>query len=107
MFFASWQNIIETSKEVKVSWGRIQSDGRQNEELDESFRIDKASAIMQAFHHLIILKLSKEENLSVFKLIFVPFLTYSNESWEMTESVRSQMQASEMRFLRKIRSCNF
>ena len=37
-----------------------------------------------------------------FKTFFVPILAYGHESWLMTERVRSQVQASEMRFLQKI-----
>ena len=40
--------------------------------------------------------------LSIFKAVFVPILTYGHESWVMTERMRSQVQASEMRFLRRI-----
>ena len=47
-------------------------------------------------------KLSKKAKLSIFKAVFVPILTYGNESWVMTEKMRSQVQASEMRFLRRI-----
>ena len=36
------------------------------------------------------------------KTVFVPILTYGHESWVMTERVRSEVQASEMRFLQKI-----
>ena len=56
---------------------------------------------MRALHHSIVLKreLSRKAKLSVFKSIFVPILTYGQESWVMTERVRSQMQASEMKFL--------
>ena len=68
------------------------SDGRQNEELDT--RIGKASAVMRA--------LSKKAKLSIFKAVFVPILTYGHESWVMTERMRSQVQASEMSFLRRI-----
>ena len=35
-------------------------------------------------------------------LVFVSILTYGHESWVMTERVRSLVQASEMRFLRRI-----
>ena len=54
--------------------------------------------------HLVVLKreLSIKTKLLVFKSIFVPILTYVHEFWVMTEKVRSQMQASEIRFLRKI-----
>ena len=78
------------------------SDGRQDEELD--IRIVKASAVMRALHFSAAIKreLSKKAKLSIFKAVFVPILTYGHESWVMTEKMRSQVQASEMRFLRKI-----
>ena len=40
--------------------------------------------------------------LSIFKTVSVPILTYGHESWVMTERVRSQVQAFEMRLLQKI-----
>ena len=59
---------------------------------------------MRALHYSVVMKreLSKKANLSVFKAVFVPILTYGHESWFMTERMRSQVQASEMRFLRRI-----
>ena len=59
---------------------------------------------MRALHYSVVMKrdLSKKAKLSVFKTVFVPILTYGHESWVMTERMRSQVQASEMRFLRKI-----
>ena len=79
------------------------SDGRQDEELD--IRMGRASAVVRALQHSVVMKreLSKKAKLSVFKTVFVPILTYGHESWVMTERVRSQVQASEMRFLRKIK----
>ena len=47
-------------------------------------------------------ELSKKAKLAIFRSIFVPILTYGHESWVMTERMRSQVQASEMRFLRRI-----
>ena len=44
----------------------------------------------------------KKAKLSICKAVFVPILTYGHESWVMTERMRSQVQASEMRFLRRI-----
>ena len=78
------------------------SDGRQDEELD--IRIGKASAVMRALHYSVVMKreLSKKAKLSIFKAVFVPILTYGYESWVMTERMRSQVRASEMRFLRRI-----
>ena len=78
------------------------SDGRQDEELDT--QIGKASAVMRALHYSVVMKRewSKKEKLSIFKTVFVPILTYGHESWVMTERMRSQVQGSEMRFLRRI-----
>ena len=78
------------------------SDGRQDEKLDT--RIGKASAVMRALHYSVVMKreLSKKAKLSIFKAVFVPILTYGHESWVMTERMRSQVQASEVRFLRRI-----
>ena len=78
------------------------SDGRQDKELDT--RIGKASAVMRALHYSVVMKreLSKTAKLSIFTAVVAPIFTYGHESWVMTERVQSQVQASEMRFLRKI-----
>ena len=78
------------------------SDGKQDEEIDN--RISKAGAVMHALHRSVVLKreLSKKAKLAIFRSIFVPILTYGHESWAMTERMRSRVQASEMRFLRRI-----
>ena len=92
-----------TLKQVeKFNWVAFTSDGRQDEELDT--RIGKASAVMRALHYSVVMKreLSKKAKLSIFKTVFVPILTYGHESWVMTERMRSQVQASEMSFLRRI-----
>ena len=47
-------------------------------------------------------ELSKKAKLSILKTVFVPILTHGYESGVVTERVRSQVQASEMRFLRRI-----
>ena len=77
------------------------SDGRQDEELDT--RIGKARAVMRALHYSVVMKpeLSKKAKLSVVKAVFVPILTYGHESCVMTERTRLQVQASEMRILRR------
>ena len=79
------------------------SDGRKDEELDT--QISKASAVMQALPFSVVIKqeLSKKGKTINFQNVFVPFLLiYGHESWVMTERVRSQVQASEMRFLKKL-----
>ena len=78
------------------------SDGRQDKKLDT--RIGKAIAVMRALHYSVVMKreLSKKAKLSIFKAVFVPTLTYGHESWVMIKRMRSQVQASEMRFLQRI-----
>ena len=78
------------------------SDGRQDEELDA--QIAKTSAVMRALHYSVVMKreLSKKAKLSIFKAVFFPILTYGHESWVMTETVQSQVQAYEISFLRRI-----
>ena len=68
-------------------------------------RISKASAVMRALHYSVVIKqeLSKNAKLSIFKTVFIPILTYGHESRLMTKRVQSQVQASEMRCLPKIK----
>ena len=78
-------------------------DGRQDEELDTR-KINKAGlsdTVMQVLHFSVVVKqnIVKKAKLSIFKTVFVPTLNYYNESWAITERVRSQVQAFEMRFL--------
>ena len=47
-------------------------------------------------------ELSKKAKPLNFQSNFCPHSHYGHESWVMTERVRSQVQASEMRFLRRI-----
>ena len=59
---------------------------------------------MRALHYSVVIKRewSKKAKLSIFKAVFVPIFTYGHESWVMTKRVRSQVRASEMKFLRRI-----
>ena len=93
---------VKQVEKFKYLGNAFTRDGRQDEELDT--RIGKARAAMRALHYSVIMKreLSKKAKLSIFRTVFVPILTYVHESWVMTQRVRSQGQASEMRFLRKI-----
>ena len=60
------------------------SDGGQDKELDT--RIGKASAVMRAWHNLVVVnrELSKKSKLSIFKAVLVPILTYGHETWVKT-----------------------
>ena len=67
------------------------SDGRQNSELD--IRIRKASAVMRQLHRSVVLKreLCTKAKLSIFRLVYVPILTYGHECWILNEKVRSRV----------------
>ena len=90
---------VEKFKHLGVAFT---SDERQDKELDT--QLGKANAVMRGLHYSVVMKtiLPKKVKLSVFKTVFVPILTYGHKSWVITERVRSQMQASEMRFLERI-----
>ena len=94
--------ILKQVEKFKYLGVAFTSDGRQDEELDT--RVGKASAVMRALHNSVVMKreLSKKAKLSILKTVFVSILTNGHESWVMTERVRSQVQASEMQFLRRI-----
>jgi len=66
------------------SWGGIYE--WRNEEI--VMRIGKANAVLR--------------ELSVFKSVFVPILTYCHDSWVVTEIILSQVQATEIEFLRRV-----
>ena len=40
--------------------------------------------------------------LSIFRLVYVPILTYGHECWIMNEKVKSRVHAAEIGFLRRI-----
>ena len=88
----------EKFKHLRVAFS---SDGRQDNELDT--RIRKASAVMRQLYRSVVLKreLCTKAKFSVFRSVFVPFLTYGHECWSMTERVRSRIQATEMVFCEK------
>lgn len=93
---------IRQVEEFKYLGVLFASDGKQDREMDR--RINQASAILCELGRMVISNrhLSKKARLSVYKSLYRSVLTYGHESWIMTERTRSRIQASEMRFLRKI-----
>ena len=47
-------------------------------------------------------ELSNTAKLSIFKSVFIPILTDGHENWVITERILTQVQASEMGFLRRL-----
>ena len=86
--FASRQSIIEQVMEKKRSKMQL-------------------SAAIRALHHSVVVNVSYREKQSYRHLnryLFPSSLMVMTESWVMTESMRSQMQTSKIRFLTKIKS---
>ena len=102
MFSASWRYTIAAGGEIPSILG---SHSRVMEGKTKNWMFDQESKCCNAsFAPFSRLKreLLRKAKLSVFKSLFVPMLTYGHKSWVMTKKVQSQMQASEMRFMRKI-----
>jgi len=89
--------------EVQVPRGGIY-EWRKAEPQEIDTRIGKANTVSAWALSLCgpKIKFSNTAKLSVFKLIFVPILTYGHESWAMTETILIQVQAPKMRFLRRV-----
>ncbi|KAF7640778.1 hypothetical protein LDENG_00014950, partial [Lucifuga dentata] len=47
-------------------------------------------------------ELSQKARLSIYQSIYVPILTYGHELWVMTKRTRSRIQATKMKFLRRV-----
>ncbi|KAK3531087.1 hypothetical protein QTP70_010370 [Hemibagrus guttatus] len=67
-------------------------------------RISAAAAVMRSMYRSVVVKkeLSQKAKLSIYQSIYVPTLTYGHELWVMTKRVRSQIQAAEMSFRRRV-----
>ncbi|TWW79207.1 hypothetical protein D4764_10G0002370 [Takifugu flavidus] len=96
------EEILPQVEEFKYLGVLFTSEGRMEREIDR--RIGAASAVMRALHWSVVVKreLSRKAKLSIYRSIFVPTLPYGHELWVMTERTRSQVQAAEMSFLRRV-----
>ena len=67
-------------------------------------RFGAASAVMRAPYWTVVVQreLSRKAKLSIYRSIYVPTLTSGHELWVVTERMRSQIQAAEMSFLRRV-----
>jgi hypothetical protein len=80
----------------------IGEDGKMNEDLIN--RTSNAGKLYYAINRGFINKkeVNKKNKIAVYKAIYIPTLTYSCESWTLLDTHRSKIQASEMRFLRRV-----
>uniref|UniRef100_A0A8C6KZX9 Reverse transcriptase domain-containing protein n=1 Tax=Nothobranchius furzeri TaxID=105023 RepID=A0A8C6KZX9_NOTFU len=88
--------VLPQVEEFKYLGVLFTSEGKLEREIDR--RIDPASAVRE---------LSQKAKLSVYRSIYVPTLTYGHELWVVIERTRSQKQAAEMSFLRRVTGLSF
>ncbi|KAK3571461.1 hypothetical protein QTP86_012091 [Hemibagrus guttatus] len=67
-------------------------------------QIGAVAAVMRSMSRSVVVKkeLSLKAKLSIYQSIYISTLTYGHELWVMTERIRSQIQAAEMSFLRRV-----
>lgn len=94
---------LEQVSDFKYLGVHIQEDGRQVAELND--RISAAVKIYHALNRSLIGKreISRRTKLSVYKTIFCPILTYGCESWVLNNTMKSRLQAVEMKYLRRVK----
>ncbi|TWW73388.1 hypothetical protein D4764_15G0007820 [Takifugu flavidus] len=102
MVLAQKKEVLPQVEEFKYLGMLFMSEGRMEREIDR--RIGAASAVMRALNRSIVVKkeLSRKAKLSIYRSNYVPILTYGHQRWVMTERTRSQIQAAEMSFLRRV-----
>ncbi|KAK3545223.1 hypothetical protein QTP70_002063 [Hemibagrus guttatus] len=94
--------VLPQVEEFKYLGVLFTSEGRMDREIDRW--IGAAAAVMRSMHRSVVVKkeLSRKAKLSIYQSIYALTLTYGHELWVMTERVRSQIQAAEMSFLRRV-----
>lgn len=97
---------LEQVKSYKYLGVQIQSDGGQEAEINE--RISAAAKVYFALNRNFIgrKQVSNKTKISVYKAIFRTVLIYGSESWVLTDTLKSRIQAVEMRYLRRVRNVN-
>ncbi|TWW78062.1 R2DM Retrovirus-related Pol polyprotein from type II retrotransposable element [Takifugu flavidus] len=100
------EEVLPQVEEFKYLGILFTSEGRMERESNR--RIGVASAVMRALNRSVVVKkeLSRKAKLSIYRSIYVPVLTYGHQRWVMTERTRSQIQAAEMSFLRRVAGLN-
>lgn len=93
---------IEMVESFKYLGVAIDRSGMYNTEVT-----NRITAAMKLYHAIRTTFINKKEitrktKMSVYKSIFRPILLYGSESWVLTTSMKSSIQATEMKYLRRV-----
>ena len=96
--------VLEQVNTYKYLGVIINSEGNNKDEINE--RTIKAGKMFNAIKTSFLGKKEIPEvtKVQVIKTVVKPILTYASESWTTTDRQKSKLRATEMRFLRKIKS---
>lgn len=96
-------SIIEQTDSYRYLGVMLHESGRNEAELNN--RVESAMKIYYALNKKFIRKkeITARTKMSVYNTVFKPILTYGSESWVLTQSQRSKIQAVEMKYLRGVR----
>lgn len=81
----------------------LEEKGDLNMEINN--RIEKTNKLYYAMNKGFLSKreIGRETKMKVFKTIYRPVLTYACESWVLTTRQKSKLQATEMKYLRRVK----
>lgn len=97
------QSKIEQVDVFKYLGVQIDREGNMESEVNE--RIGNAARLYHSLSKPFISKkeINRKTKMVVYKTIFRPILTYGSESWVLTNSMKSKIQAIDMKYLRRVK----
>lgn len=81
----------------------IDETGKQDIDLNE--RINKVNKLYYTMNKTFINKreVTKKTKMNVYKTIFRPILTYGSETWTLSNRMKKKLEATEMKYLRRVK----
>lgn len=94
---------IEQVNQFKYLGVVIENTGTQDAEINE--RIEKSVKLYYSMNSKFLNKkeVTRQTKMNVYKAVCRPILTYGCESWVLTQRQKSKIQATEMKFLRRVK----